>query len=145
MNRRGVKSFFDRFSMKKFNIAILEFQNLTAHSNSPDLSAALPEVIANDLDLSGYFTPMDKESFLEEGDSMSREKVRMRNYSVIGADFFVTGRYSVIGRVLEVEARLYDVFSGRQINKPIKRVGKTESYRRLMHSIGNEIIYELIG
>ncbi len=126
-------------------MAILEFQNLTTRSNSPELSAALPKVISNDLDLSGYFTPMDKESFLEEGDSMSREEVRMRNYSVIGADFLITGRYSVIGRVLEVEARLYDVFSGRQINKPIKRVGKTESYRSLMHSIGNEIIHELIG
>jgi TolB protein len=135
----------DRFSMKKFNIAILEFQNLTTHSNSPELSAVLPKVISNDLDLSGYFTPMDKESFLEEGDSMSREEVSMRNYSVIGADFLITGRYSVIGRVLEVEARLHDVFSGRQIKKPIKRVGKAESYRSLMHSIGNEIIHELIG
>jgi TolB protein len=135
----------DRFSMKKFNMAILEFQNLTTHNHFPDLSEALPKVISNDLDLSGYFTPMDKESFLEEGDSMSREEVRMRNYSVIGADFLITGRYSVIGRVLEVEARLYDVFSGRQINNPIKRVGKRESYRSLMHSIGNEIIYELIG
>ena len=132
----------DRFSTKKFNIAIPDFTNLTIDETYPELSTALPEVVAHDLDLSGYFTPMDKAAFLETGDgTLSRDN---RSWSAIGADFLLTARYTVIGRSLEVEARLYDVFSGRQI---IGRrfLGKTETYRALMHRIGNEIIYKLTG
>ena len=132
----------DRFSTKKFNIAIPDFTNLAMDETYPELSAALPEVVAHDLDLSGYFTPMDKAAFLEMGDgTLSRDN---RNWSAIGADFLLTARYTVTGRNLEVEARLYDVFSGRQI---IGRrfLGKVKTYRALMHRIGNEIIYKLTG
>ena len=132
----------DRFSMKKFNIAIPDFVNLTDDETYPELSTALPEVVAHDLDLSGYFTPMDKAAFLETGDvSQSHDN---RSWSAIGADFRLTARYTVIGRNLEVEARFYDVFSGRQI---IHRrfLGKVATYRALMHRIGNEIMYKVIG
>lgn len=132
----------DRFSMKKFNIAIPDFANLTIDETYPELSTALPQVVSHDLDLSGYFTPMDKEAFLETGDgTLSPDN---RNWSAIGADFLLTARYTVIGRNLEVEARLYDVFSGRQI---IGRrfLGKVATYRALMHRIGNEIMYKVIG
>jgi TolB protein len=132
----------DRFSTKKFNIAIPDFTNSTMDETYPELSTALPEVVAHDLDLSGYFTPMDKAAFLETGDvTLSRDN---RKWSAIGADFLLTARYTVTGRNLEVEARLYDVFSGRQI---IGRrfLGKVKTYRALMHRIGNEIIYKLTG
>lgn len=132
----------DRFSMKKFNIAVPDFANLTDDKAYPELSTALPEIVSHDLDLSGYFTPMDKEAFLEAGDgALSPDN---RSWSAIGADFLLMARYTVIGRNLEVEARLYDVFSGRQI---IGRrfLGKVKTYRALMHRIGNEIIYKLTG
>lgn len=132
----------DRFSIKKFNIAIPDFTNLNVDETYPELSTALPEVVSHDLDLSGYFTPMDKAAFLETADgTLSPDN---RSWSAIGADFLLMARYSVIGRNLEVEARLYDVFSGRQI---IGRrfLGKVEIYRALMHRIGNEIMYKVIG
>jgi TolB protein len=132
----------DRFSTKKFNIAIPDFANLNGDETYPELSTALPKVVSNDLDLSGYFTPMDKAAFLETADgTLSPDN---RSWSAIGADFRLMAKYSVIGRNLEVEARLYDVFSGRQI---IGRrfLGKVEAYRALMHRIGNEIMYSVIG
>ena len=132
----------DRFSTKKFNIAIPDFTNLTIDETYPELSTALPEVVSHDLDLSGYFTPMDKAAFLETGDgTLSRDN---GSWSAIGADFLLTARYTIIGRNLEVEARLYDVFSGRQI---IGRrfLGKVATYRALMHRIGNEIMFKVIG
>lgn len=132
-------------SIQRIKIAIPDFRNSSTNKEHPELATALPEVVSNDLDLTGYFTPMEKEAFLEEDDdSLSLKDIRFQNWSVIGADLVLKGKYTVIGRSLEVEVRLFDVFWGRQILG--RRVlGKTAEYRTLMHRIGNEIIYALTG
>ncbi len=58
-------------SVPKFNIAIPDFQNLGNDNSRPALSTELPGVVSNDLDLSGYFKPLDKASFLAEKDGPS--------------------------------------------------------------------------
>ena len=52
-------------SAQKFNIAIPDFQNMGGDCPRLELSSELPGVVGNDLDLSGYFSPLDKASFLE--------------------------------------------------------------------------------
>jgi len=132
-------------SVQKIRIAIPDFKNSSANKEYPELSTALTEVISNDLDMTGYFTPMDKEAFLEEeGGDLTRESIRFNNWSAIGADLLLKGAYTAVGRSIEVEVRLYDVFWGRQILG--RRVlGKAAEYRTLMHRVGNEIIYALTG
>ncbi|NQU14495.1 MAG: hypothetical protein HQ561_10115, partial [Desulfobacteraceae bacterium] len=56
-------------SIPKFNIAIPDFKNLNENKEYPKLAQELAGVISNDLYLSGYFNPMDKEAFLEEKDA----------------------------------------------------------------------------
>jgi TolB protein len=132
-------------SVQKIKIAIPDFKNLTADGRSAELSTALMEVLTNDLDLSGYFSPMDKAAFLaEDSDTLSPEEIRFKDWSVIGADLLLKGGYTCIGQSVEVDVRLYDVFWGRQILGK-RFLGKTEEYRGLMHRIGNEIIYRLTG
>lgn len=130
-------------SIQKINIAIPDFRNLSSQKEHPELSRAMPEVISNDLDLSGYFTPMEREAFLEQDDSsQTPQKINLKNWSVIGAELLLKGRYTCIGQSVELEVRLYDVFWGRQILG--RRVlGKIPRYRSLMHRVGNEIIYAL--
>ena len=73
-------------SIRKFKIAIPDFKNLSNNNEHPELAAALPAVITNDLDFSGYFSPMDKAAFLEEeGDATTLESIRFKDWSVIGA------------------------------------------------------------
>lgn len=132
-------------NIQKMKIAIPDFQILSDSGDHPELKAALPKVVADDLDLSGYFTPIEKEAFLNQGDAPSGpEEVRLRDWSVIGADFLLQGNYICVGRSLEVEARLYDVFRGRQIFGK-RFLGKILDHRTLMHRLSNEIIYELTG
>ena len=132
-------------SVQKIKIAIPDFKNVSTNKEYPQLATALPEVLTNDLDLTGYFTPMDKEAFLSVDDeAMAREEIRFKNWSVIGADLLLKGKYTAIGRSLEVEVRLYDVFWGRQIMGR-RALGKTADFRTLMHRIGNEIILTLTG
>ncbi len=132
-------------SVQKFKIAIPDFKDLSSQNKRPGLASKLPEVISNDLDLSGYFSPMDKEAFLEENEgSISFENIRFRDWSVIGAELLVLGTYTCIGSSLEVEIRLLDVFSGRQILGK-RTLGDLNHYRYLIHRLSNQIIETLTG
>ncbi|MCJ7595952.1 MAG: Tol-Pal system beta propeller repeat protein TolB [Desulfobacterales bacterium] len=132
-------------SIQRIKIAIPDFKNFSRNQQNPDLATALPGVIANDLDLSGYFSAMEKTAFLaEESSALSLVEIRFRDWSVIGADLLLKAGYTCIGQSLEVEFRLFDVFRGREILA--KRVlGKVGDYRALMHRIANEIIYAVTG
>lgn len=132
-------------SIRKFKIAIPDFRKLKGSGGKCDqLSTKLPAVISNDLDLSGFFSPMDKAAFIDEVSPLTREEIRFKNWSVIGAELLLTGGYSCIGSSVEVEIRLFDVFLGKQILG--KRVlGEIKDYRFLMHRLGNEVIRVLTG
>jgi TolB protein len=132
-------------SIQRLKIAIPDFKDFSEKRENPELSTELPDVLSNDLDLSGYFLPMDKAAFLSEaGGSSSLDESHFRDWSVIGAELLVKGGYTCIGRSLEAEVRLYDVYSGRQLMGK-RFLGKTEEKRVLMHRVGNEIVYLLTG
>lgn len=132
-------------SLRKFNIAIPDFKNLGGSNENSEMVTSLPAVIANDLDFSGYFTPMDKEAFLEDNtSSQTQESIRFKDWSVIGAELLLKGSYTTIGSNLEVDVRLYDVFWGRQLLGK-RALGDVKRYRQVMHRLGNEIIRTLTG
>ncbi len=132
-------------SIPKFNIAIPDFKDLGADNKHPGLSAELPGIISNDLELSGYFNSMDKAAFLEEkGAGLTSDSINFRNWSVIGAELVLKGGYTCIGSRLEVEIRLFDVFWGRQIVGK-RALGDISRARHLMHRLSNEIILKLTG
>ena len=132
-------------SVPKFNIAIPDFKNLGQETSDAALSGRLTGVISNDLDLSGYFNPMDKAGFLEEKDGPLKGKdINFKDWSVIGAELLLKGGYITTGTQLEVVIRLYDVFRGRQILGK-RALGRVDEYRYLMHRLANEIISRLTG
>jgi len=135
-------------SIQRIKIAIPDFENIANNKDNKEhqaLSTSLPEVVSNDLDLSGYFTSIEKEAFLaKEPPSQDIGQIQFKNWSVIGAELLLTGRYTCIGHSVELEVRLYDVFWGRQIMGR-RILGKIEQYRYLMHRVGNEIISLLTG
>ena len=132
-------------SIRKFNIALPDFKNRSDRNQHPEFKSDLPYVLANDLDFSGFFSPMDKEAFLEDENApVTADGIHFKDWSVIGAELLLKGSYSCIGSSLEVEVRLFDVFWGRQILG--KRVlGEVKQYRDLMHRLGNEVIKKLTG
>jgi TolB protein len=131
-------------SVQRIKIAIPDFKNFSERSENPELANGLPAVLSNDLDLSGYFAPMDKAAFLGEDQGRSLEETRFRDWSVIGADLLVRAAYTCIGQSLEVEVRLYEVHTARMLLGK-RFLGKIDDQRTLMHRVGNEIIYLLTG
>jgi len=132
-------------SISKFKVAVPDFHNLGKRGDHPDLTQKFAEVISHDLDLSGYFTPIDKEAFLEEeNEGITLEEINFKNWSVIGAELLVKGGYTVIGDHVEVVARMFDAYRGKQIMGK-RFLGKISDYRWLAHRISNEIIRMLTG
>ena len=132
-------------SIQRLKIAIPDFKNFSERKENPEFAKALPEILANDLDLSGYFAPMDKAAFLaDDAGSSSLEETRFRDWSVIGTELLVKAGFTCIGQSLEVEVRLYDVFAARQLMGK-RFLGRIDEQRGLMHRVGNEIIYLLTG
>ncbi len=128
---------------KKFAVAVPDFRNASPQSGAPELAVGLAQIINNDLDLSGYFAPMDKGAFLE-GSNAAEDTVNFKSWSVIGAELLVKASYTCVGQSLEVDLKLYDVYWGRQILG--KRVlGETRRHRDLMHRLSNDIIRLLTG
>jgi len=132
-------------SISKFKTAIPDFKNLGDAYSHKELSAELAGIIENDLDFSGYFSPMDKGAFLEAKDApLTGNGICFKDWTVIGAELLLKGGYRCTGSNLEVEIRLYDVFRARQIVGK-RAIGDFKHRRYLMHRLGNEVIRALTG
>jgi TolB protein len=135
----------DKPGDRRFKVAIPDFKNLSSNRESPELSTELPKVIANDLDLSGYFLPMDKKAFLDsDGAGITAENINFRNWTVIGTDVLIKGAYTCIGNNVEVDIRVYEPFDGKQVFGK-RYLEKITDYRVLMHRAGNDIFLKLTG
>ncbi len=132
-------------SVRKFAIAAPDFLNLDPDSGNMELEEALPASLMNSLDLSGFFRPIDRKAYLQERTvSLSRSDLRMRDWSVIGAELLVLGTFTCVGDSMEVDVRVYDVFWGRQILGK-RFLGDRREYRQTMYRVGNELIELLTG
>ena len=130
-------------SIPKFKIAIPDFKRIGGDSGHPELGNELLKVMSNDLELSGYFSPIDKGAFLEEKDApLTGDKINFKDWSVIGAELLLKVGYSCMGSRLQVELRLYDVFWGKQILGK-RALGDIAGHRHLMHKLSDEIILKL--
>jgi len=130
-------------SLQRINIAVPDFMNFSPLVQYPELAENLPAVVSNDLFLSGYFMPIDKEAFLEEPKT-AIDDVRFKDWTVIGAELLIKGGYTAVGGSLEVEIILYDALWSRQIFRR-RFLGKIADHRHLMHRVANEIIFALTG
>ena len=131
-------------SERRWKVAIPEFKNISSGNEYPELSGQLIKVISGDLDLSGFFLPMDKNSFLDEdGTGLTSDNIKFRNWTLIGTEVLIKGSYNCIGRNLEVNIRVYDPFMSKQVFGK-RFYGKTDEYRQLMHRVGDEIIQKLL-
>jgi TolB protein len=132
-------------SMRRIPIAIPDFEYVGEKNDDSDLSSRLSGIISNDFDLSGYFKPLDKDSFIERpGSGITHESIHFKDWSLIGAELLLKGGYECIGTQLKVEVRLFDVFSGKQLYGK-RGVDSLERSRYLMHRLGDEIIFTLTG
>jgi TolB protein len=130
---------------RRLKVAIPAFKNLSSGKESPELSEELAKVIANDLELSGYFLAMDKKAFLDgDGAGITADNINFRNWTLIGTDILIKGAYTCVGNNVEVDIRVFDPFEGKQVFGK-RYLEKISDYRLLMHRADNDIFLKLTG
>jgi len=135
----------DAPAVRRFATAAPDFLNLDPKSGTLELERTLPDVLMNALDISGFFEPLDRNAYLQSKTaSLARRDLRLKDWSVIGAELLVLGAFSCVGDSLEVEVKVYDVFWGREILGK-RLLGDRRHYRQTMHRIGNDLIKLLTG
>ncbi len=110
------------------------------------LARELAQVVADDLELSGYFQRIDPVAYLEDYRTagLAPGSFKYRDWTMVGAEYLVKMGAKVEGDRITVEARLYDLFGRRQLLG--KRFsGITKDRRYLLHRLANQVLKEVTG
>ena len=126
-------------TLKPIPIAIPEFAG-----EDQRFAVELSNVVAADLERSGLFQPLNRESFIQRLVDHNATP-RFSDWRAINAQALVVGRAGRGGDGrLVAEFRLWDVLSGRQLAGQRLAVGASE-WRRLGHLIADQIYERLTG
>jgi len=108
------------------------------------VGADIASVVANDLESSGLFRPLDSRSFLQRPEQMKMIP-RFPDWRQINAQALVTGTASLESDgFVTIEFRLWDVFS-EQYMTGFKLKAPREKWRRIAHLISDAIYQRLTG
>jgi TolB protein len=126
-------------TLKPIPIAIPEFVG-----EDQRFATELANVVAADLERSGLFQPLNRESFIQRLADLNAPP-RFADWRAINAQALVVGRAGRGGDGnLVAEFRLWDVYSGRQLAGQRLAVAASD-WRRLAHLVADQIYERLTG
>lgn len=115
-----------------------------AGEGSPRLNDEFTEVLARDLDLSGYFQVIDRSQNGEDSGGVTPESIDFQRWADLGALALVKGGFLFEGDSLVVEVRLFDVAQRKQLGGKRYR-GERKDLRRMAHRFADQIMLLLTG
>ena len=127
----------DRANFQPLPIAIPELQG------EGDLGARVAAVIANDLQRSGVFAPIDKRAFIDKAISPDAMP-QFDSWRAINAQALVTGRVQRDSARMHAEFRLWDVATGEQATGQ-QYTTDANNWRRVAHLIADAIYMKITG
>lgn len=131
---------------ERYRIAVSPLRNLGPGEDGGRLSEGIADVIARDLEISGWFRVLDRSAYIEhpQKSGITLGSFDLKDWSVLGAEGLVKGGFDLQGEELTVELRLFDVFQGKQIVGK-RYSGKVKDFRRIAHKFADEIIFQFTG
>lgn len=112
--------------------------------DDPQLAGDISNVVMADLERSGLFQPLDRESFLEQIRDVNAAP-RFPDWRAIRADALVVGRIVKGGDgKVGAEFRLWDVASGKQLAGQ-RFSTAAQNWRRIGHLIADQVYERLTG
>lgn len=105
----------------------------------------IPAIIAQNLENSGLFKPLNPNSFIQSPLSIATDDPRFAEWRAINAQALVTGKVTQTndGRT-RVEFRLWDVFSQQQLTG-MAYMTTPQNWRRIAHIISDEVYKRITG
>jgi TolB protein len=114
-----------------------------AGGGAQESSATVTQVITNNLGRSGYFLPLDPQSFIEQIVNF-QSMPRFADWRQIQAKALVTGQTFIDGGRLRAEFRLWDTTTQQQLAAQ-QFTSTTRNVRRIGHLISDIIYRQLTG
>jgi TolB protein len=130
-------------SYKKITIATPPFKGTDSASK---LKTDMPDLLAKDLDMSGFFivapkTVMDRELTAE---GVEKKDIRFENWRSLGIELICKAVAQVQNGGLTIESYLYDSSDGTLLFAKRYRT-KTDEWRRVVHRLADDIIQAATG
>lgn len=130
----------------RYPIAISPLKNLGTREDTSRISLGIADMIAQDLERSGWFRVIDRSAYLESAQSsgITLGTFDFRDWSTIGAVGLVKGGFNLQGDELTVDLRLFDVYQSKQsVGK--RYDAKARDFRQIAHRFADEIILQFTG
>ena len=136
----------DSPSAQKFPIAITPFKNMNNAGSQESLSPWFADTLGKTLEITGFFNILDRKAFLVDQTKLgiSTENIQFPAWTGIGAESLVTGGFTVSGRDLTLECRLFDAVQGKLIVGK-RYTGKLEERKEMVVRFAQEILVALTG
>ncbi|MDX2307466.1 MAG: Tol-Pal system beta propeller repeat protein TolB [Hyphomicrobium sp.] len=112
--------------------------------DNPEIALQVSDVVSTDLESTGLFRPLERQSFLEQIADVNQAP-RFVDWRQVGAEALSVGRIArgADGR-LTAEFRLWDVATGKQLAGQRFSTGE-QNWRRIGHIIADQIYERLTG
>ena len=120
-------------------VAILEFNS--SNSESREISSNINIVISNNLERSGLFSVLPKKLFFNTSLSFEKKPI-FEDWKITTAQGLVHGKLNLRNEKIDIEFRLWDVLSQKQMVAQ-KLSTEKSNWRRIAHVI-SDIIYQRI-
>ena len=134
--------------LRKIPMAVPAFRSMTPSAEEKAICEEASALLSETLDFTGYFKLIDQGAFLEDPETMGiiRENIQFKNWTVIGAEFLVTGGVLYTNDQLIIELRMFDTLNQTLIEGLGKRyTARIDDLRKIVRRYCGEVIFQLTG
>jgi TolB protein len=136
--------------LRKIPMAVPVFKSMTPSTREQAICEEASALLSETLDFTGYFKLMAPGAFLEDPETMGiiKENIEFRNWTVIGAEYLVTGGVLITGDQLIIELRMFDTLKQSLVEGLGKRyITRLEDHRlrKIVRTYCSEVIFQLFG
>ena len=130
---------------RQIPIVVFPFKGINPVQNIPAIKS-LEKVLQKDIKYSSFFSIIGPESYLADPKTqgIKEKEIRFSDWSTIGAELIITTGITIINNKLNIELRLFDVFSKKILLGRRYNVSMAES-RKAIHLFMDEMIKIMTG
>ncbi len=136
--------------LRKIPLAVPVFKSMTPSEEEKTICKEASDLLSQTLEFTGYFKLIDRGAFLEDPNTAGiiKENIQFKNWTVIGAEFLITGGVVVSGDQLIIELRMFDTLKQTLVSglgkRYIARVSDNR-LRKIIRTYCSEIIFHFTG
>ena len=137
----------DSPNVRRIPLAIAPLQPLCGASVNAEIGQLGRKILIDDLEFSTFFEIMqDTANYLEKPEScnLAPGTFDYSNWSLIGAELLIKAGYSLSGKTLVAEFRLYDTLEGKMLLGKRYR-SRAQDVRLLFHKFTNLVVEKITG